>query len=333
MRLLDFDYDLPKGLIAQEPARPRDSSRLMVLDEGFSHRGFADFISYLEKGDVLVLNNSRVVPARLLGFKDTGGRVEMLLVKKIGGDVWLCLARGRKLKKGTRLTFSDDLSGVVREKVDGRFVIEFIFEGVFDGVLDEVGEMPTPPYIKHSLGSKDEYQTVYALHDGSIAAPTAGFHFTPIVLDRIRALGVGVVFLTLHVGLGTFLPVKVDDVEEHQMEEEYFVISDEVAEAINDRSGRLFVVGTTSVRALESASDESGKIVKGEGFTDLFIYPGYQFKMDISGLLTNFHLPRSTLLMLVSAFAGRERILGAYREAVSLGYRFYSFGDAMLILK
>ncbi len=333
MRLLDFDYDLPRGLIAQEPARPRDSSRLMVLDDGFSHMGFADFISYLEAGDVLVLNNSRVVPARLLGFKDTGGRVEVLLVKKIEGDKWLCLARGRKLKKDTRLTFSDDLVGVVREKVDGRFVIEFMFEGVFDEVLDDVGEMPTPPYIKHSLGSKDEYQTVYALHDGSIAAPTAGFHFTPDVLDRIRAKGVGVVFLTLHVGLGTFLPVKVDDVEEHQMEEEYFVISDKAAETINDRSGRLFVVGTTSVRALESASDESGKIVKGEGFTDLFIYPGYQFKMDIGGLLTNFHLPRSTLLMLVSAFAGRERILGAYREAVSLGYRFYSFGDAMLILK
>jgi len=333
MRLLDFDYDLPKGLIAQEPARPRDSSRLMVLDEEFYHKSFADFISYLKAGDVLVLNNSRVVPARLLGFKATGGRVEVLLVKKIEEGVWLCLARGRKLKEGTRLTFSDDLSGIIREKVERRFVIEFIFEGVFDDVLDKIGKMPTPPYIKHSLSSNAEYQTVYARHDGSIAAPTAGFHFTPDVLDSIKKKGVGVIFLTLHVGLGTFLPVKVDEVEDHQMEEEYFVISEKAAEAINDRSGRLFVVGTTSVRALESASDENGKIVKCEGFTDLFIYPGYRFKMNICGLLTNFHLPRSTLLMLASAFAGRERMLGSYREAVSLGYRFYSFGDAMLILK
>ena len=335
MNLSDFDYDLPKGRIAQKPASPRSNSRLMVLsDDDISHGVFTDFVGYLKKGDVLVLNNSRVIPARLLGSKETGGKVEVLLVRKTeDDDVWLCLAKGRRLKEGTRISFSKNLKAVIVGREDSRFFIEFEYSGDFDVLLAEVGLMPTPPYIKRDLDSKSDYQTVYAEHDGSIAAPTAGFHFSPDVLDQIRAKGVNVVFLTLHVGLGTFLPVKSKVVEKHKMDEEFFIIPEETVEIINNRRGRLVVVGTTSVRALESASDDSGKIVKKEGWTGLFIYPGHVFKLKIDCLLTNFHLPKSTLLMLVSAFAGYEKIRDAYKVAVKKSYRFYSFGDAMFIIK
>ncbi|MFQ5976200.1 MAG: tRNA preQ1(34) S-adenosylmethionine ribosyltransferase-isomerase QueA [Candidatus Hydrothermarchaeales archaeon] len=334
MKLSDFDYALPKALIAQKPVRPRHSSRLMILDgKGLFHTSFESFTDYLKKGDVLVLNDSKVIPARLLGEKGTGGKVEVLLVKNVKDDKWECLARGKRLRVGMKLNFPSDLTGIIREKNNGRYVIEFRYKSRFRELLDEIGEMPTPPYIKRKLDSKDEYQTVYARHDGSIAAPTAGFHFTSEILEMIRKKGVDVAFLTLHVGLGTFMPVKVEDVEMHKMEEEYFTITGGNAKIINERNGRLIVVGTTSIRALESASDNNGRVVKKEGWTDLFIHPGYRFKMNIDALLTNFHLPKSTLLMLVSAFADRERILDAYREAVLRSYRFYSFGDAMLILK
>ncbi|MFQ6136381.1 MAG: tRNA preQ1(34) S-adenosylmethionine ribosyltransferase-isomerase QueA [Candidatus Hydrothermarchaeales archaeon] len=334
MKLSDFNYQLPKELIAQKPVEPRHNSKLMVLNgANVEHTRFFNFADYLREGDVLVLNDSRVIPARLRGTKETGGKVEALLMKKVEANKWWCLARGKNLSIGSTITFQDSLSGRIEERRDGKYLIDFNYDGNLEDILEEVGEMPTPPYIRRKLNSKDEYQTVYAKHDGSIAAPTAGLHFTEELLKEIEDKGVDIAYLTLHVGLGTFKPVEVEDIEMHRMEAEYFRIDEENAEIIDERRGRLIVVGTTTVRALESASGKTGRIVPKEGWTDLFIYPGYRFKTDIGGLLTNFHLPKSTLLMLVSSFASRERILDAYGEAISHSYRFYSFGDAMLILK
>lgn len=337
MRLSEFDYNLPKKLIAQRPLRPRHSSSLMVLNgQAIENKKFLNLPEYLDKNDTLVLNDSRVIPARLHGRKDTGGKVELLLLRRMGDATWECLAKGRKLVGGTKILFREGLTCVVREKKGRKFIVDFKFDRDLDRIIERIGEMPTPPYIKRKLVSKEEYQTIYARHDGSIAAPTAGFHFTRRVLNALENKGVNIAYITLHVGLGTFEPVRADNIERHQMEAEYFRIDEGSAETINEtmnNGGRLIAVGTTTVRALESAASKSGRIKPMEGYTDLFIYPGYEFKSNIHALLTNFHLPKSTLLMLVSAFAGRERILAAYMEAVARSYRFYSFGDAMLILR
>ncbi|NOZ77217.1 MAG: tRNA preQ1(34) S-adenosylmethionine ribosyltransferase-isomerase QueA [Euryarchaeota archaeon] len=337
MKVSDFDYHLPRGLIAQRPLERRDSSRMMVLAErGTHHRYFRDIPDYLQRGDTLVLNDTRVFPARLHGRKKTGGRVEALLVRELEGNTWWCLLKGRGLGEGTELEFGDGISGRVTSKVrengSARYLVDFRCRGRLEEVIDEVGTMPTPPYIKEELEEGERYQTVYARHRGSIAAPTAGFHFTEELLGRIEEMGVGIAWVTLHVGTGTFQPVRTDAVEDHRMEPEYYTITEENAEAINRTRGRLFACGTTTLKALESAAGEGGKIRAGEGWSDLFIYPGYAFRSRVENLITNFHLPRSTLIMLVSAFAGRDRILKAYREAVEMGYRFYSFGDSMLIL-
>jgi S-adenosylmethionine:tRNA ribosyltransferase-isomerase len=334
MKLSDFDYTLPKELIAQEPLRRRDASRLMVLrGDSIEHRIFREIVRYLEKGDLLVFNNSRVIPARLRGRKSTGGRVEILLVKELEENLWECLFKG-KLREGAEISFPSGISAKVEQKSEGKLVVRFT-GGDIRQVMWKIGEMPTPPYIKRRVDNPEEYQTVYASKDGSIAAPTAGFHFTQELLAELRSLGVEFAFITLHVGLGTFLPVKVEEVEKHRMHEEHFEIPRNEAEKINralEEGRRVFAVGTTTVRALESAFRGEG-IAAGVSTTTLFIYPGYEFKVPYSGLITNFHLPRSTLLMLVSAFASRERILKAYREAIKHRYRFYSFGDAMLIFR
>lgn len=341
MKTSDFTYELPQELIAQDPLKDRSSSRLLHLDKetgSRTHGVFRDILTYLRPGDTLVVNDTRVIPARLYGRKrDTGAAVEVLLLKRREKDVWEALVRpGKKMKPGAEVSFGGGLlAGEVLEVVEeGNRLIRFTYEGIFEEILDRLGEMPLPPYITHKLEDKGRYQTVYAKHNGSAAAPTAGLHFTEGLLDEVRAMGVKVAHVTLHVGLGTFRPVKVENVEEHHMHSEYYVVEEEQAELINAarRAGhRVIAVGTTSCRTLESAADSQGILRAGSGWTDIFIYPGYRFKM-VDGLITNFHLPESTLLMLVSALAGREQILAAYKEAVTERYRFFSFGDAMIII-
>ncbi|MCI8590820.1 MAG: tRNA preQ1(34) S-adenosylmethionine ribosyltransferase-isomerase QueA [Lachnospiraceae bacterium] len=341
MKTSDFAYELPKELIAQDPLSDRSSSRLLHLDRKTgicTHGVFRDILKYLHAGDTLVVNDTRVIPARLYGHKpDTGAAVEVLLLKRKEKDVWETLVRpGKKMKPGARVSFGEGLlAGEVLDMVEeGNRLIRFTYEGIFEEILDRLGEMPLPPYITHKLEDKERYQTVYAKHDGSAAAPTAGLHFTEELLDEVGAMGVNIAHVTLHVGLGTFRPVKVKNVEEHHMHSEYYVVEEDQAELINhtrQAGHRVIAVGTTSCRTLESATDEQGILRAGSGWTDIFIYPGYRFRMT-DGLITNFHLPESTLLMLVSALAGREHILSAYEEAVREQYRFFSFGDAMIIL-
>ncbi len=330
----DFDYFLPEELIAQKPLEERDASRLMVLkDSEIIHRRFREIVNYLEKGDVLVVNNSRVIPARLRGRKSTGGKVEALLIREVAGG-WECLLRGR-VKKGTEIVFGGNLKAEVLERQGERAVLSFNANGSLREIIEKIGEVPTPPYIKAKLEDKERYQTVYAKYEGSIAAPTAGFHFSEELLKALRDKGVEIAEVTLHVGLGTFMPVKVRRVEEHRMHEEFFTIEAREAEKINlalEEGRGVVAVGTTSMRALESAARE-GRVVPGSSHTDLFIYPGYKFRLNYKGMITNFHLPKSTLLMLVCAFAGKERIFRAYEEAIKQRYRFYSFGDAMLLLR
>lgn len=339
MLVSDFDYALPEELIAQTPAPRRDHSRLLVLgrrDGRMAHRRFYELADYIQPGDTLVFNDTRVIPARLIGAKtDTGGKVEVFLLNRLAGDTWETLVKpGKKARPGTAIRFSDELSCEIVSGTDfGGRVVRFVFDGVFETILDRLGETPLPPYIHETLADKERYQTVYARERGSAAAPTAGLHFTPELLARLKEKGAELAFVTLHVGLGTFRPVSVEDVSQHVMHREYYSVSPETAAIINrtrERGGRVIAVGTTSVRTLESAAAD-GKVSPGSGWTEIFIYPGYQFKL-IDGLVTNFHLPKSTLLMLISAFAGRDNILAAYREAVARRYRFFSFGDAMLII-
>lgn len=340
MQTKDFHYSLPQELIAQDPLADRSSSRLMVLNKQtgtYEHKIFRDILSYLRKGDCLVLNDTKVIPARLFGEREhTGGKVELLLLKRREQDIWETLVKpGKKAKPGTVLLFGDGiLKGTILETIeDGNRLIQFSYEGIFEEILDRLGQMPLPPYITHTLADKNRYQTVYAMYEGSAAAPTAGLHFTRELLAQAEALGVTIARVTLHVGLGTFRPVKVEDVEKHHMHSEFYMVSEEAAEKINrtkKEGGRIICVGTTSCRTVESASDGLGIVHAGSGNTDIFIYPGYQFKV-LDCLITNFHLPESTLLMLVSALAGKEHIMAAYEEAVKEHYRFFSFGDAMFI--
>ncbi len=340
MKTSDFYYDLPKELIAQDPLEDRSSSRLLHLsmkDGSIEHRHFTDILEYLHEGDCLVINDTRVIPARLYGHKEeTGALIEILLLKRKENDTWECLVKpGKKARPGARITFGDGiLKGEILDVVDeGNRLIRFEYDGIFEEILDQLGEMPLPPYITHKLKDKNRYQTVYAKNDGSAAAPTAGLHFTEDLLKKVEEKGVKIAHVTLHVGLGTFRPVKVDDVEQHHMHSEFYVVEEDQAKLINDtkkQGGRVISVGTTSCRTLESAAGEDGILRAGSGWTDIFIYPGYRFKM-IDGLITNFHLPESTLLMLVSALAGKDKIMAAYEEAVKQRYRFFSFGDAMLI--
>ena len=342
MKRQDFYFDLPEELIAQDPLEDRSSSRLLVLDKktgATSHHIFREIKDYLKPGDCLVINDTKVIPARLIGEKEgTGGKVEVLLLKRKGNDVWETLVKpGKKMKPGARVSFGDGLlKGEVLEVVEeGNRLIHFEYEGIFEEILDQLGQMPLPPYITHQLEDKNRYQTVYAKHSGSAAAPTAGLHFTPELLEEIKAEGVEIAHVTLHVGLGTFRPVKVDNVLEHKMHDEYYEISEESVEIINtakEQGNRIFAVGTTSVRTLETVYKKYGKLVACKGNTDIFIYPGFEFKV-VDCLITNFHLPKSTLIMLVSAFASKEIIMNAYNEATKNKYRFFSFGDAMLIKK
>ena len=340
MDVKNFYYHLPEELIAQDPLEDRSNSRLMILNKtsgAITHRVFREITDYLKAGDCLVINNTKVIPARLYGIReDTGAKIELLLLKRRENDIWETRVKpGKKAKTGAKLSFGD---GILRGEIvdvveDGNRLIRFSYDGIFEEILDELGQMPLPPYITHALQDKNRYQTVYAKYDGSAAAPTAGLHFTPELLMQIQHMGVQIAEVTLHVGLGTFRPVKVSDVLSHHMHSEYFQIDEKAAEVINQtkrKGGRIISVGTTSTRTLESAADETGYIKAQNGWTDIFIYPGYQFKV-IDGLITNFHLPESTLLMLVSALAGRERILSAYQAAVEEKYRFFSFGDAMFI--
>ena len=340
MKTSDFYYDLPEELIAQDPLEDRSSSRLLHLsmkDGSVEHRHFTDIIDYLKEGDCLVLNDTRVIPARLYGHKEeTGALIEILLLKRREKDIWECLVKpGKKARPGAKITFGDGiLTGEIIDIVEeGNRLIQFHYEGIFEEILDQLGEMPLPPYITHKLKDKNRYQTVYAKHDGSAAAPTAGLHFTEELLAKVEEKGVKIAHVTLHVGLGTFRPVKVDDVENHHMHSEFYMVEEDQAKLINDtkkQGGRVISVGTTSCRTLESASDENGVLHAGSGWTEIFIYPGYRFKL-IDGLITNFHLPESTLMMLVSALAGKERIMAAYEEAVREKYRFFSFGDSMFL--
>ncbi len=340
MKTSDFYYDLPQELIAQDPLTDRSASRLMHLsikDGSIEHRHFTDILEYLNPGDCLVINDTKVIPARLYGHKEeTGALIEILLLKRNEKDVWECLVKpGKKARKGTRISFGDGLlKGEIVDVIeDGNRLIHFEYNGIFEEILDQLGEMPLPPYITHKLQDKNRYQTVYAKHEGSAAAPTAGLHFTKELLEKVKEKGVQIAHVTLHVGLGTFRPVKVDDVEQHHMHSEYYVVEEDQAKLINDtkkNGGRVIAVGTTSCRTLESATGEDGILKAGSGWTEIFIYPGYHFKM-IDSLITNFHLPESTLMMLVSALAGKEKIMHAYEEAVKERYRFFSFGDAMFI--
>ena len=340
MKVSDFYFELPEELIAQYPLEKRDSSRLMVLDKKtgeIEHRKFHDILEYLNEGDTLVLNNTRVLPARLIGEKEeTGGKIEFLLLKRIEGDKWECLAKpGRKAKVGTVFTFGEGkLKAIVREiGEEGNRIIEFKYDGIFEQVLDELGQMPLPPYIHEKLEDKERYQTVYSKEKGSAAAPTAGLHFTEDLLKEIKDKGVNIAYLTLHVGLGTFRPVKVDDVNEHVMHSEFYHLEEEDAKIINEtkkRGNKIISVGTTSTRTLETIGDENGFVKAQSGWTNIFIYPGYKFKV-VDKLITNFHLPESTLIMLVSALAGKEKVMNAYNEAVKERYRFFSFGDSMII--
>lgn len=341
MDIKDFTYTLPRELIAQNPLENRASSRLMFLgrESGeIRHGQFRDIKACLQKGDCLVINDTKVIPARLFGIReDSGAKIELLLLKRLSEDVWESLVKpGKKCRTGAKLSFGD---GILRAEVlevteEGNRYIRFLYEGIFEEILDRLGEMPLPPYITHKLEDKNRYQTVYARHEGSAAAPTAGLHFTEELLRELEEMGVELARITLHVGLGTFRPVKEKDILKHHMHSEFYRISEEAAERVNrakERGGRIICVGTTSCRTLESMADENGVLRSGSGWTEIFIYPGYRFKIT-DGLLTNFHLPESTLLMLVSAFAGREQVLYAYEEAVREGYRFFSFGDAMLIV-
>lgn len=340
MKTHDFYYDLPEELIAQTPLEKRDTSRLMVLDRRtgeVTHRHFYDIVDYLRPGDCLVMNDSRVLPARLLGHRPTGGAVEVLLLRDLGNKCWECLCKpGRKMQAGSQVSFGDgELTATVREvREDGNRVVEFHYEGIFLEVLERLGKMPLPPYIKAELQDQERYQTVYSREVGSAAAPTAGLHFTKELLEKIRGKGVNEAFVTLHVGLGTFRPVKAEEVTDHHMHSELCMMSEEIAALLNEtrrRGGRIVCVGTTSCRTLESLVREDGSFEAASKWTDIFIYPGYTFKA-MDGLITNFHLPESTLVMLVSAFAGRENVLNAYNIAVKEKYRFFSFGDAMAIL-
>ncbi len=340
MKVSDFNYELPEELIAQTPYDKRDEARLMVLDrktEKIENKVFRDVIDYLNSGDCLVINNTKVIPARLYGTKDTGARVEFLLLKRLEGDFWEVMVRpGNKLKPGTRVDFGN---GILKAEIldvleGGNRRVKFEYKGIFNEILDKIGLMPLPPYIKETLKDKDKYQTVYAKYDGSAAAPTAGLHFTEELLDKIKEKGVEVANVTLHVGIGTFRPVKVENVEEHLMHSEHYYIKAEDSEKINKakkENHRVIAVGTTSCRVLESVADNNGFVKETEGDTSIFIYPGYKFKC-IDSLITNFHLPESTLIMLVSSLAGKDFIMKAYNEAVKGRYKFFSFGDAMIIL-
>ncbi|WZL80094.1 tRNA preQ1(34) S-adenosylmethionine ribosyltransferase-isomerase QueA [Vallitaleaceae bacterium 9-2] len=340
MNVNEFYFDLPEHLIAQEPLKERTASRLMVLDQEkktIEHKKFRDLIDYLNEGDCLVLNNTRVLPARLIGEKaDTGGKVEFLLLNRKNNNEWEVLVKpGKKAKVGARITFGGGMLKAVVQEVapGGNRIVKFEFEGIFEEVLDRLGTMPLPPYIKKELDDQERYQTVFSKHTGSAAAPTAGLHFTNEYLDAIKQKGVHIAYVTLHVGLGTFRPVKVDNILDHEMHSEYCYIKEEDAQVINstkENGKKVFAVGTTSLRTLESLSDEHGRIEARSMWTDIFIYPGYTFKI-IDGLITNFHLPESTLIMLVSALAGKDYVLKAYQEAIHEKYRFFSFGDAMII--
>ena len=337
----DYYFDLPEELIAQDPMAKRDECRLLYMDKEtgkVEHHVFNEVINYLEPGDCLVLNNTKVIPARLLGVKEeTGAAVEILLLKRKEADVWETLVKpGKKLRPGARVSFGD---GILKAKIldivdEGNRLVKFYYDGIWEEVLDRLGEMPLPPYITHKLQDKNMYQTVYAKFEGSAAAPTAGLHFTDELLEKIREKGIDMAFVTLHVGLGTFRPVKVDNVKEHHMHTEWYQVTQEAADKINkakESGHRVICVGTTSCRTIESAASEDGKLSASSGDTSIFIYPGYKFKL-MDGLITNFHLPESTLVMLVSAFAGREHVLGAYEEAIKERYRFFSFGDACLFI-
>lgn len=340
MDVKDFYFDLPQELIAQDPLEDRSASRLLVLDKktgDVKHRIFKDITEYLRPGDCLVINDTKVIPARLFGVKkDTGAKIELLLLKRRENDIWETLVKpGKKAKPGTVIDFGDGLlTGTVLETVDdGNRLIRFSYEGIFEEILDRLGQMPLPPYITHQLKDKNRYQTVYAVHEGSAAAPTAGLHFTKELLKQIEEMGVKIAHVTLHVGLGTFRPVKVENVQEHHMHSEFYMVEESEAKKVNDTKaagGRVICVGTTSCRTVESASTADGILQSKTGWTDIFIYPGYRFKI-LDSLITNFHLPESTLVMLVSALAGREHILKAYEEAIRERYRFFSFGDAMFI--
>lgn len=339
MKVSDFYYDLPKELIAQVPIEKRDESRLLILDRStgeITHKTFKDIIDYLEPGDCLVRNNTKVIPARIYGKKETGANVEFLLLNNIEGDIWECIVRpGNKLHIGTKVIFGEGLleAEILDIMPGGTRKVLFKYEGIFNEILDKIGLMPLPPYIHEELKDKDRYQTVYAKYKGSAAAPTAGLHFTDELLEKIKAKGVDIANVTLHVGIGTFRPVKEENVEEHAMHSEHFYIKQEDADKINKakkEGHRVIAVGTTSCRVLETIADDNGFVKETEGDTKIFIYPGYKFRC-LNSLITNFHLPESTLLMLVSALAGRENIMKAYKEAVDLKYRFFSFGDAMLI--
>ena len=340
MKTSDFDFYLPEELIAQHPLEKRDYSKLMVLDKEtgkVEHKHFYNVIEYLNQGDTLVLNNTRVMPARLIGEKaESGGKIEFLLLKRIEGDKWECLAKpGKRAKIGTEFVFG---KGKLKCKVvdiveEGNRIIEFSYDGIFEQVLDELGEMPLPPYITERLDDKERYQTVYSKEQGSAAAPTAGLHFTKELLEEVKKKGVNIAYVTLHVGLGTFRPVKVDDVNEHVMHSEFYNLEEEDAKIINDtkkRGNKIISVGTTSTRTLETIGDENGFVKAQSGWTNIFIYPGYEFKV-VDKLITNFHLPESTLIMLVSALSGKEKVMNAYNEAVKERYRFFSFGDSMII--
>ena len=341
MKTSDFYYELPEELIAQDPLEDRSGSRLLILNKetgAMEHRIFRDLVEYLNPGDCLVVNDTKVIPARLMGVKeDSEANIEVLLLKRKPNDIWETLVKpGKRAKLGTRIIFGEGLLvGTVVDIVEeGNRLIQFEYEGIFEEILDQLGEMPLPPYITHQLEDKDRYNTVYAKNEGSAAAPTAGLHFTPELLEQIKEKGVDIAIITLHVGLGTFRPVKVDDVEEHHMHAEFYQIDETAAAIINrtkDAGKRVICVGTTSCRTIESAADETGHVKVSSGWTEIFIYPGYQFKA-LDGLITNFHLPESTLIMLVSALTGREHILAAYNEAVRRRYRFFSFGDSMLIV-
>lgn len=340
MKVSDFNYNLPEELIAQTPIQKRDESRLMVLDktnQTIEHKVFKDILDYLKPGDCLVRNNTKVIPARLYGIKeDTGVNVEFLLLHRIEGDIWEVMVHpGRRLKKGVKVTFGDGLlkAEILEQMDNGNRKVKFEYNGIFNEILDQIGLMPLPPYIKERLKDKDRYQTVYAKYEGSAAAPTAGLHFTDELLEKIKAKGVEIANVTLHVGIGTFRPVKVENIEDHDMHSEHYYIKQEDADKINNarkNGGRIISVGTTSCRVLESVADENGFVKEVEGDTNIFIYPGYKFKC-IDCLITNFHLPESTLIMLVSTLAGKDFVMKAYEEAVKEKYRFFSFGDAMFI--
>ncbi|AGF56323.1 S-adenosylmethionine:tRNA ribosyltransferase-isomerase [Clostridium saccharoperbutylacetonicum] len=340
MNVKDFDFYLPEELIAQHPLEERDSSRLIVLNKKtgeINHKKFRDIIGYLNEGDTLVLNNTRVMPARLIGEKEeTGGKIEFLLLKRVEKDQWECLAKpGKSARVGRRFTFGEGKlkAEVIEVKDNGNRIVEFYYDGIFEEVLDSLGEMPLPPYIHERLDDRERYQTVYSKENGSAAAPTAGLHFTKELLEEIKAKGVNVVYLTLHVGLGTFRPVKVDTIEDHEMHSEFYMLSKETADIINKtkkRGNAVISVGTTSTRTLETIGDENGFVKEQSGWTNIFIYPGYKFKV-VDKLITNFHLPESTLIMLVSTLAGKDNVMNAYKEAVNERYRFFSFGDAMFI--